>query len=544
MSAFSDEVNKFRIRQPAKGKEMSGTIEKNSKWNTISILIILAAASLLSAAQLSAPVIYASPIVAAAQEEPVVVTEHQIKADGRLLKYTAETGRIAIRDVETGEPHGYMFYIAYRVPPSGKPRPVTFVWNGGPGANSSLLHFHVVGPKRVEGDQLVDNAETWLTETDLVFVDPIGCGFSRPAKAEYASEFYGTVGDVASVTEFVRCWRLLHDADDTPVVLAGESWGAGRAASVGYALEKRGVRVDGLVLISGGTGLNTEYCPPELKDALRVVDLIATALHHDKIPLEMGKDSDTIRKAADVWARQTYAPALANTGILSDTQRTAVINQLSRFTGLSVDQIDGKTLRFTPRQYRTSLLKDKGKALQVFDMRRTVKAGASPVTVEFKAESAILRYLRRDLEYHTDLPYVGLESPEQGFAPSGKYPESVNARWNWATVPVSAEEFSAAVKAAAESGGGPPRLGPPLPATEEAIALNPDMMVLVASGIFDSYASCAANEEASRHLPPALRQSISFKCYVGGHMMYLDPATRLEFSKDVKDMIGAVQDGT
>lgn len=514
---------------------MFGTIEIVMKWKTISCLVILAAAASLTGV---------APFAAPAQEEPVVVTQHQIEADGKPLEYTAETGRIAIRDVETGEPHGYTFYIAYRIPSPDKPRPVTFVWNGGPGANSSLLHFYIAGPKRAEGEDLVDNAETWLTATDLVFVDPIGCGFSRPTKAEYASEFYGTVGDVASVTEFVRCWRLLHNADDLPVFLAGESWGARRAASVGYALEKRGVRVDGLVLISGGTGLNTEYCPPELKDALHVVDLTATALYHGKIPAELGKDPHTIRKMAEAWARRTYAPALAKTESLSDAERTAVIQQLSRFTGMPADLINHKTLSFTTRQYRTGLLKEQGKILQVFDMRRTVQTGQSPNVVKFKAKSAILRYLRHDLGYRTDMPYVSLEDWEQGYAPSGKHPESVNARWNWATVPVSPEDLEAAMKTAAESGGGPPRLGPPLPATEEAIALNPDIKVLVASGIFDSYASCAVYQETGQQLPLALRQSISFKCYLGGHMMYLDPPMRLQFSKDVKDMIAKIGCGT
>ena len=125
--------------------------------------------------------------LAAAQEEPSVATEHQIQAEGKALKYTAQAGRIAIRDVETGEPHGHIFYVGYRVPSTSRPRPLTFVWNGGPGSNSSLLHFNVAGPKRLEGGRLVDNAETWLSATDLVFVDPVGTGFSRPAKAEYAA---------------------------------------------------------------------------------------------------------------------------------------------------------------------------------------------------------------------------------------------------------------------------------------------------------------------------------------------------------------------
>ncbi len=515
--------------------EMCRTLEMIKKGTTISSLIIMAAAVFLT---------FTAPLRATTQEEPVVVTEHRIEADGKLLEYTAETGRIAIRDVETGEPHGYMFYIAYRVPTSDKPRPVTFVWNGGPGANSSLLHFYAAGPKRAEGEDLVDNAETWLTETDLVFVDPIGCGFSRPTKAKYASEFYGTLGDTASVTEFVRCWRLLHDADGRPVVLAGESWGAPRAATVSYALEKRGIRVDELVLISGGSGLNTEYCPPELKNALHVVDLSLTALYHGKTSPTLGKDPDTISKKAEEWARETYAPALAKPDNLSDSERTAVIQQLSYFTGFPVEQIDRKTLIITPRQFRTGLLKDQDKILQTFDMRQTVQAGQSTSVEEFKGKSAILHYIRRDLGYRTTLPYVNLEDWEQGYAPSGTYPESVNSRWNYATAPVSPEEMQAIMAEAAQRGSGPPRIGPPLPATEEAIAINPRMKVLVASGLYDSYATCAANEETWRHLPPALQRSINFKSYVGGHMMYLDPLTCIQFSKDVKDMIAKIARGS
>ena len=477
----------------------------------------------------------------ATADESISITRHQIETDHKPLAYTAETGRIAIRDVETGEPHGHMFYIAYRVPSPDKLRPVTFVWNGGPGANSATLHFEVVGPKRAEGARLVDNAETWLTETDLVFVDPIGCGFSRPERAEYAAEFYGTVGDTASVTEFIRSWRLLHDADDAPLILVGESWGAPRAATVAYALERRGVRVNGLVLISGGTAINKDYGPLELLRALHVADLSVTALYHSRLAPALGNDLDAIRKAAVAWVRGIYAPALARVESLSDAERDAVIEQLARFTGLPAGRIDRKTLDITPRQFRTSLLEDQGKELQTFDMRQAVRAGTDPAVVEYRAGAAILRYLRRDLGYRTDLPYVGLEPVEQGYAPSGEYPKGVNERWNYATAEVSPEILKASIEEAAKRGSGPPRIGPPLPATEEVVALNPRLKVLVASGIYDSYSICAAYKELPQHLPPALRLAITFKSYVGGHMMYLDPPTRLRFSQDVKEMISAIR---
>ena len=228
-----------------------------------------------------------------AQVESLSTTKHQVQAGGRVLQYTASIGRIPIKDTETGEPHGYMGFIAYRVPTTGAPRPLTFLWNGGPGSNSTLLHFEAVGPKRVSNGKLIDNAETVLTHTDLVFVDPIGTGFSRPTKREYASEFYQTNGDVRSVTEFVRAWRLLFDATDAPLFVGGESWGSGRAAGVGYALEKMGVHVNGLILISGGSGLRSAV-PRELNAALRIVQMPAIALYHGKLSPELGRDTAAI----------------------------------------------------------------------------------------------------------------------------------------------------------------------------------------------------------------------------------------------------------
>jgi len=469
---------------------------------------------------------------AALSEEVPVVTQQQAQIGGKLLKYTAEVGRIAICDVETGEPHGYMFYTAYRMPSSGGPRPITFVWNGGPGAESALLHFSIVGPKLAQSGHLVDNPDSWLPATDLVLVDPIGTGFSRPAKAEYGAEFYGTVGDVASVTEFVRAWRLVHGAEDAPVFLAGESWGAGRAASVGYALEKSGITVNGLVLISGGWGLNKSYGSAELRSALPIVDMATTALYYRKTADDLGKDWATVRQAAETWVRESYAPALGRLEKLSDAERTAILAQLSRFTGLPQEQIDRNTLVITPRQFRTGLLKDQNKEPYIFDMRRT----ASP---ENGDEPVILHYFHHELGYRSSLLYVGLEKIDQGFAPSGIYPDPVNARWNYATAKVTPEELKAAVEAASKRGDGPPRLGPPLPGVEEALAMNPRMKVLVAAGMYDSFLPCAVGGEIDRQLPPNLRQSITFKCYVGGHAMYEDPPTRTELSRDVKALIEA-----
>jgi carboxypeptidase C (cathepsin A) len=468
----------------------------------------------------------AQPAAALPPAEAPVVTQHRITVGGKPLAYTAETGRIAIRDAETGEPRGWMFYIAYRAP-SKAPRPVAFVWNGGPGANSATLHFEVAGPKRAEGAALVDNAETWLTDADLVFVDPVGTGFSRPAKAEYAQAFYGTLGDVASVTEFVRAWRLLHGAEANPLYLIGESWGAGRAANVGAALLKRGVRVDGLGLISGGTGLARlgEDTPT---GPLKIAGYAATAFHHRKLAADVGATPEAARAAAEAWARDVYGPAMARRDQLTDAERDRIADGLSRLTGVPAAKIDRRSLTITPRQFRTEL--GGGKPLNIFDMRIRDEP-PEPAT------DAILDYLRGELGYRTDLPYVGLENLADGYLPDGKAPQGVGQRWNYATAPVTPEAYEKAVAEAVRTGAGPPKLGPPLPGTAEAVALNPKLRVLVASGLYDSLANCAGDDETAKTLPPPLKAAMTFRCYPGGHMMYRDAPTRLSFSRDVRALV-------
>lgn len=465
---------------------------------------------------------------ARSSEEPVRV-EQEMRIDGRTLRYVAETGRVPIRDAQSGEPHGHMFYIAYRVA-SREPRPLVFLWNGGPGSNSTLLHFEAFGPRRLEKGRLVDNEETLLPVADMVFVDPIGTGFSRPAKAEYAEEFYGTLGDIRSVTEFVRAWRLLHDAWDAPLFLAGESWGAGRAGSVAHALETRGINIEGLVLISGGSGVDADV-PAELSRALRIVNLAVTALYHGKISPSVGATIEEVQAEVGAWARDVYAPALARVDALTDGERETIAEGLALRSGLPLEIIDGETLLITPRQFRTELLKEEGKTLNTFDMRITAGGERSPAAV-------ISNYLRRELGYRTDLVYVGLEGGfEKGYVPDGEAPLSVGARWDYFTVPLSEEEKRKRIEEAIRVGGGPPRGGPPLPSTEEAIALNSDLRALVASGLYDSLANCAGSEEAERRLGGALAQAVTYICYVGGHMMYRDEPTRIRFSEDVKALI-------
>src|SRR5262245_36378653 len=217
----------------------------------------------------------------APDDERVVVTHHQVTIDGRVLSYTARAGRIPIRDNDAGDVHGQMYFVSYTLDraDSAIRRPITFAWNGGPGSNAALVHLIGFGPKRIappdgvrDGDDVrwtvQDNPGTWLAFTDLVFVDPIGTGYSRVTKTEYKTELYQTLVDAESQAEFIRYYVVRYGASDAPIFLAGESYGVTRAAHVADVLERRGVSPRGMVLMGLEPPLGK--LPDSLKLALAV----------------------------------------------------------------------------------------------------------------------------------------------------------------------------------------------------------------------------------------------------------------------------------
>ena len=245
---------------------------------------------------------------------PIVMTRHRLEVSGRTVAYTARAGLLPIRLNDTGEPRGYIFFVAYTLDraPREAPRPLTFAWNGGPGSNSLLLHLSALGPRRLTGDgergdhagliALEDNEATWLDATDLVFVDPIGTGFSRPSRPEYADDFYGVLGDIATTVEFIRTYRTRFDAWDAPVYLAGESYGVWRAAGAAESMERAGQRVAGLVLISGGIPLGP-VVPDEMRTAMFLPARTATAFYHRKLPADLQTDRNRAVAESERWAR-------------------------------------------------------------------------------------------------------------------------------------------------------------------------------------------------------------------------------------------------
>jgi carboxypeptidase C (cathepsin A) len=468
-------------------------------------------------------------------ERPPVVTNHQILINGRQLAYTAEVGRIAIRDVETGEPHAYMFYTSYRVASPGKQRPVSFIWNGGPGLAGPPAAFRGRWSAARRGSQTRRQPDTWLTESDLVFVDPVGTGFSRATKAEYVKEFALLVGDVMAEAEFIRSWLLLHDAEEAPVIVAGESYGSSRAGRVGYAVLKRGFNVAGIMLISGGTDLPTPENSTLTDWAMHVADMAVVGLYFKKTAPELGTTPDAVRTATEKWVRERYLPAVLRVDSLSDQERNEIAIELSRHTGLSPDRLDRKRMILSSQNWLGAFPID-GKRALTSDYRRS-----APIVRPWMP--AALRYLRRQLGYRTDLPYLGVdggETIEQGFAPTGKYPANMNSRWvHSAIYDATPEQFAKAREDFAKAGMlGIPHVGS-LPSTVEAITLNPKLKVLVAQGAYDPLGGCSINTERARHLPSPLKEAVQYKCYEGAHQMYLDMPARTLFSNDVKALMRA-----
>jgi carboxypeptidase C (cathepsin A) len=461
---------------------------------------------------------------------PIVSTRHTVTVAGRPLGYTARAGVLPIRNNDDGSVRAYIFFVAYVADraPNEQPRSITFAWNGGPGANSLLLHLAAFGPRRLDegggsgtqsrSERFVDNEETLLTQTDLVFVDPVGTGFSRPAAPAYASDFYGAREDIAATREFIRVYRTHFDAWDSPVYLAGESYGTWRASGTAAAMEENGEHVAGVILISGGIPVGP-VASPEMRAALFLPTRIATAAYHHRLAPDLQRDTARAMRDAEAWGRTVYAPALANRDALTPNARSAIIARLARYTGLDTVLIDKKTL-VVGRSAFLQHIAPSG-SLGTFDTRQIARGQptADDRANEARRRALIEGYLRDELGFKTDLAYQGLEG---GWDASGST-RNPNAEWKWDQGEPGAPLILV--------DDGPPGGAPPW--VQRTFVSNHATRTFVAAGIYDSLNSCPLIAYQISRLEPALRHRITFGCYVGGHMMYEDSAARVSLRRDL-----------
>src|SRR5437667_6922570 len=299
-----------------------------------------------------------------------VVSHHQMTMDGKTLKYTATAGKLPIKRAD-GKIEAEMFFEAYTLDgqEAGK-RPLTFAFNGGPGSATIWLHMGALGPRRValppDGFlppapyKVEDNPHTLLDKSDLVMVDAVGTGFSRPETAEIGKKFFGVKGDIDAFSEFIRMYISRYERWGSPLFLLGESYGTTRSAGIAGKLAGDGISFNGITLVSTVLNFQT-LIDTKTNDEpyiLLIPSFTMIAGYHHKLPADLQQDLTKARPQAEQWASNDYAQALAKGDALSPEDRQKTIDQMARFTGLTKAVIDQVNLRIDVVKFTLYLLID------------------------------------------------------------------------------------------------------------------------------------------------------------------------------------------
>jgi len=467
-----------------------------------------------------------------------VVTHHEITVDGRLLKYSATAGRLPIKDAED-KIEAEMFFVAYTLDNADPAaRPVTFAYNGGPGSASVWLHMGALGPRKVvlepEGwlpqapYRRADNPNTPLDRTDLVLVDAIGTGYSRPADEKAARKFWNMGGDIAAFGEFIRTYISRYERWSSPLYLFGESYGTTRSAGLAGYLNERGINFNGIVLLS--TVLNFETLESSFTNDVPYPMLLPSftsiAWYHKKLPADLMADPNGARQESMQFALGEYTQALASGDALTPEQRQNIIDKLNRYTGISKEVIEWANLRLDVGAFTHYLLADqrlrvgrldgrfKGPDPDGFLNTRFFDPSSAETGPPFT--SVFYDYVRRELNYKVDMPYY-VSGQQSGFF-----------QWSFSAPPGT------------RGGGNPFEMETSTP-LREAIVKDRYLKILNMEGYYDLATPYLAAWYTFDHLdlPPEFRKNISHAQYESGHMVYLDSKAHAKMKQDFANFIDA-----
>jgi carboxypeptidase C (cathepsin A) len=448
--------------------------------------------------------------------ETARTTSHVLNVGGKSIKYQATAGTVTIRDPE-GKPTASVFYVAYTADPApGRKRPVTFLYNGGPGSASLWLTMGSVGPVRVKTGApdstppapytLEQNPYTLLDKSDLVFIDAVGAGYSRPLGDARGKDFWGVDEDVDAFAKAIERWIEINKRWNSPKFLFGESYGTTRSAALVNRLQEDGFDMNGVVLLSsilnygvrqpGFDRIYTTYLP----------SYAAAAWYHGKLANKPA-DLPSFLKEVRAFADGPYSTALAKGQDLPDAEADAIARQLSAYTGLSVEYLKSSNLRVDLSRFRKELLRDQRKVIGRFDSRfMGVDADAAGEGPESDPSSTAISsafitsfrdYVGGELGYQTDLQYRISA-------------EGANAAWDWSHKQ--------------PSGNGRKMLAPDTALDlGQAMRRNPNLHVLSMNGWYDMATPFFGTEYDLGHmgLEPDQRKNLSFTYYPSGHMAYL-----------------------
>lgn len=477
-------------------------------------------------------------------QERLVVTEHRLAVGKKTLDYTATCGTLLLRDFhetydakagprQPDKPRAEFFFIAYTLKTAkkgrDKPRPITFSFNGGPGSSSVWLHLGILGPHRVVADEmgnappppyaLTPNEHTLLTESDLVFIDPVGTGHSRMAEGEKPAEFHDYQRDLDSVGEFIRLYLNRYGRWGSPKFLIGESYGTTRAVGLSLHLQdKHDIFLNGVMLISMAVDLQTLSFDHgnELPYPLFLPTFAATAWYHQALaPALLKKPVAEVVAEAEAFANNAYTLALMQGSRLPPEQRDEIAGQLAHYSGLSKAYVLKCDLRPSQFRYFKELLRERGRVVGRLDSRFLGQdhddAGEHPETDPMMSAvlgsyaTGINRLLRDELKYESDAPYV-VHAP-------------IWDKWTWKDFANKYVNVGASLR--------------------KAMQANPHMRVYVASGYYDLGTPHAAGDYTLSHL--GLREDaqrrIAVSYFEAGHMMYVHQPSLVRMAAELRAFV-------
>ncbi|MHC4936529.1 MAG: S10 family peptidase [Planctomycetota bacterium] len=452
-------------------------------------------------------------------------TEHTIRIGGAEIPYLATAGTLTLRR-EDGSERGHIFSVSYLrsgIEDTSR-RPVTFVFNGGPGSSSVWLHLGMLGPRRVVMDdegfplpppgRLVDNEHSLLDVTDLVFIDPVMTGYSRPAEGEEKGQFHGFREDVESVAEFIRLWTTRHERWDSPKFLCGESYGTTRAAGLAGELQGRhGMYLNGLMLVSSILQFQTARFDVgnDLPSILFLPTYTATAWYHGQLAADLQEDLPRALAEAEEFALGDYTLALMRGSRLEGEERERIAGRLARLTGLSEEFVLDCDLRPSISRFVKELRRDEGITVGRLDSRfrgrdrddagERYEFDPSYAAIQGPYTSCANAYLREELGYAFDMPYEILS-------------ERVRP-WSYANVENEYLNVAETLRRAMEQ--------------------NPALHVHVANGYYDLATPYFATHYTFDHLSndPAVNERVTMSHYESGHMMYIQLASLAEMRRQL-----------
>ena len=467
-------------------------------------------------------------------EKPVkqqkITTHHSLVLNGKTIHYTATAGNLVLTN-DKGEQTASMFYIAYTEDgANAHKRPVTFAWNGGPGGSSVLVNIGGFGPMRVHTTDaaptppapyaLKPNPYSILDKTDLVFIDAVGTGFSKLLGKSKPKDFYGADQDTNAFGDFIRQYITENNRWNSPKFILGESYGTPRAAMLSDWLQRKGVALNGVILLSSILNFNDEFWfqPPgsnDLSYELYLPSYAAVAWYHNKLPNKPA-DLPAFLKRARQFALGEYADALQVGDSISTSQEAAVIQKLHDFTGLSKTYLKDAKLRVSPARFMKQLLRNEARTIGRYDARyegidydsagEYMDYDPSGTAMFPAVVAAFHNYLRNGLNDKSTANYEFLSY-------------KVNGAWDWHHR-VDGRKYP---------------VPDTLPDLRLAMSQNPHLKVFSGNGYFDLATPFFKTEYELNHmgLDPSLQKNITFDYYHDGHMLYIHTAALKKLKTDL-----------